>query len=106
MNTRAPVAVATSANMSVDVDQVQVLFRVVLVAQWYSSEREPPGNRRVWLPFSCRSEVVAAVSKLESQTAALTPNIRASTTRTWLVASTFKWTIAGAGFGLSCASST
>src|SRR5882724_8449043 len=81
MNTWADVVKATLAKASKLVGQVQVLDRVVLVSQWYSSDKLPPGKRSACTDISCRPERVAVESKAESQIAVLIPNIRRSTVR-------------------------
>src|ERR1051325_5769054 len=102
----APVVRATFANASKLVAQVQVLLRVVFVCQWYSSDSDPPGNRRNWLLFSVRRLIVVCELKFASQIAEFKPNIRRSTVRTVSPALTFKLTTAGGPDALSWMSST
>src|ERR1043166_9619983 len=102
----APVVRATFANASKLVAQVQVLLRVVFVCQWYSSDSDPPGNRRNWLLFSVSKLIVVWVLKKESQMAELTPNMRRSTVRTVAPAFTVKFTEAGGPAAFRTTSST
>src|SRR6266516_801371 len=106
MKTCAAVAVATCANSSNEVAHCQVLLPVVLDRQWYSSESDPPGNRRAWFPISLRSEIVVGVSNTPSQTAAFTPKCRASTVRIDCAAFTLMFTTEGGGTAVRLMSST
>ena len=83
--------------MAKEVVHCQVLVLLLLEAQWYSSESEPPGKRNKRVPISRSDEMVAEVSKYESQTAVLTANHRESAVRTGWSAFTTKCVSAGAG---------
>src|SRR6516162_6190729 len=101
MKACAPIFVATWTKLEKEVPHVQVFVRLLFEAQWYSSESEPPGKRIARVPISVSREIVVALSKLVSQIAVFTLNIRASTVRTACVAFTPKCTSAGAGLAVS-----
>src|SRR5260370_15245037 len=97
MKACAPTLVATCTKLLKDVPQVQVLVSDLFDAQWYSSESEPPGKRRIFAPTSLSSETVATLSRFVSQIAVLRPNQRESAVRRAWVALRLRCTSAGAG---------
>src|SRR5215467_6887249 len=101
MKACASTLVATCTKFANEVPQRQVLVPLVFDAQWYSSEREPPGKRKMRVPISLSSEIVVGVSKLLSQMAVFNANHRVSAARIACVRFTFRCTTAGAGFGVS-----
>src|ERR1041385_5184953 len=103
MQTWAPIWPARCANRSNEVAQVQVLVKLRFVAQWYSSDSEPPGNLSARTPISLRSDAVPGESKSASQTAALMAKQRASTVRRPWAASTAMATGEGGAAGAGSA---
>src|SRR5258708_38597702 len=100
-----PMVVGIWTNLGNEVAHWKVLVPDLSVDQWYSSESEPPGPRRMRVPISLRSAMVCPLSKLVSQIAVLTPNQRESTGRRDCEALTARWTRAGAGLATSWISS-
>src|SRR6266404_9160172 len=97
MKACAPMLVAIWTNLGNEVAHWKVLVPDLSVDQWYSSESEPPGPRRMRVPISLRSDRVCPLSKLVSQRAVLTPNQRESTERRDCVALTARWIGEGTG---------
>src|SRR5260370_42529449 len=100
MKACAPTLVATCTKLLKDVPQVQALVSDLFDAQWYSSESEPPGKRRIFAPTSLSSEAVATLSRVVSHTSVLKPNQRASAIRMAWIALSVRFPSAGACLGM------